>query len=140
MLSGRVVAVEEGFLRGMPGMLVRISGGLLKGATRSAERYLFYPLANIDTTDGAICAQPVGDFVRPEPGDRMLIFGIVGASESGRQTIFWADPMHELVHEPARGGRRRLPNAMARSHAEVPFDEIERAVRSQVEAEQRPKP
>lgn len=130
VIAGRVVASQQGFHRGTPGTLLEISGSMVKGAARSRRWFVFYPVANISTVDGAICARPVGDFVPPAIGDRLLVFSIVGNSGTDDLTVFFADPTHEVVHESAAAARTRVPNALKRVHGATSFDDIERNVRS----------
>lgn len=130
VIAGRVIASEQGFHRGTPGTLLEISGSMIKGAARSRRWFVFYPVANISTVDGAICARPVGDFVPPEPGDRVMVFSIVGNSGTDDFTVFFADPTHELIHESAAAAKIRVPNALKRMHGPPSFDDIERNVRS----------
>ncbi len=120
VISARVTALKQGFLRGIPGMLLQLSGSFLKGPP-VGDVHLFYPYAKIDTTEGAICARPVGEFLPPQIGDRMLVFCIVGDERLDGAAILYADPTHEIVHESA-GGRIRLPNALGASPRS--FDEI----------------
>jgi hypothetical protein len=129
IVAGRVVAIRQGFLGGMPGSLLLLSTDSIKGDT-ARESYLFYPLARIETSDGPICAMPVGRFVPPSIGDRVLVFSMVQPHRLEGRTVFQVNTSRELVHEP-RKGPLQLPAAlMSVTTSSAPsFDEVTRAVR-----------
>lgn len=111
IVSARIVAIRQGFLAGMPGSLMLLSTDYLKG-TAAPDTYLFYPLARIRTNQGAICAVPLGSFVPPKAGDRLLIFSMTGGHWLEGRMVFQVDTARELVHEPGEGALQ-LPRALA---------------------------
>jgi hypothetical protein len=112
IVSGRVLAIEEGFLHNLPGSLLSIAGSAIKGSA-TEEVYLFYPYARIRTVDGLVCARPVGEFQPPAAGDHLIIFSMNPALVSGFRTILQVDPTRALIHQSA-AGRRFVPAAFTR--------------------------
>lgn len=132
IVSGAVVSIEQGFLHGYPGSLVRIDGEILKGQP-AREVYLFYPLARIPTADGMICSNPVADFIKPRPGDRMLVFSMPAPLIVGDRMILHVDVSRELLHE-TQDGVIKAPKAL-RPGADgqpVTFDAVRTAVATNV--------
>jgi hypothetical protein len=112
IVSGRVVSIDEGFLHNVPGSLLRLTGSTIKGET-TGEIFLFYPYARIRTTDGLVCARPVGEFLPPAVGDRLIVFSMTPALVVEGRTILSVDPPREIIHQ--RGvGRRLVPAAFTR--------------------------
>ncbi|HEY0160711.1 MAG TPA: hypothetical protein VGF28_25725 [Thermoanaerobaculia bacterium] len=109
IFSGRVVAVREGFFGGLPGSLLRIEASYLKGSA-PLETYLFYPFARIATAGAPLCANPLGAFVPPQRGDRLLIFSMTKGRITNGRRVFQVRTDRELVHEH-RGGVL-LPDAL----------------------------
>lgn len=137
IVSGRVVAIRQGFLGGMPGSLLLLSTDYLKGDSAN-ESYLFYPLARIQTAEGPICAMPVGHFVPPAIGDRFLVFSMVEPYRLEGRTVFVVNTARELVHEP-RNGPLQLPASLAflTAPAKPRFDDVVGAARDAVRTDLR---
>lgn len=128
VVSGEISSVRQGFLGGLPGSLVRLSATYLAGSP-AGETFLFYPLARIRTSEGFVCARPLGDFMAPQVGDRLLIFSMVQPHVLGDLTIFEVNIARELVHQ-SRDGVTRIPPALQTVVPDTPsFDTIEHAVR-----------
>lgn len=127
IVSGRVVDIRQGFLGGDPGSLLKLSAKWLKG-TASTETYLFFPLAKIKTTDGLVCAQPVGEFDVPHIGDRFVAFAMYSPVIAEGQAIFHVNLARQVVHEP-REGKPRLPAALDHfGSTPAPLDALEREI------------
>lgn len=127
IVRGHVVDIRQGFLGGTPGSLLKLSATWLKG-TPAAETYLFFPLAKIETTEGLICAQPVGDFDVPHVGDRFVAFAMYSPVVAEGQAIFHVNLARQVVHEP-RDGEPRLPVALKQFGAlPAPLDALEREI------------
>ncbi|HEY0160710.1 MAG TPA: hypothetical protein VGF28_25720 [Thermoanaerobaculia bacterium] len=111
IVAGVIVAVRQGFWGGSPGSLLLLDATYLKGS-KPRETYLFYPYARIVTADAALCAKPLGPFVPPRPGDRLLIFSM-GKPIPPRDDrhVFQVRTDRELVHEP-RGGDLLVPDSL----------------------------
>lgn len=125
IISGRVLAMKQGFRYGRPGMLIRLDATYLKGK-HSGETYLFYPLAKIPTSDGPVCAQPLGTYLPPQVGDRFLLFAL-GTTIVGGRSFIAVDERRQLVHEP-RGGRAILPPGLQHFKGDdAAFDGVQRA-------------
>jgi hypothetical protein len=103
IVSGRVTDVRQGFFGGIPVSLLRIEATYLKGSAPS-ETYLVYPFARIATAGAPLCSKPMGDFVPPQPGDRVLIFSMSAGLDWNGRRLFQVKTDRELVHEPRRGG------------------------------------
>jgi hypothetical protein len=128
VVSGTISSVRQGFMGGLPGSLVRLSATYLTGSP-AGETFLFYPLARIRTSDGFVCARPLGDFMAPQVGDRLLIFSMVQPHVLGDTTIFEVNIARELVHQ-SRDGVSRIPPALQTVVPDMPsFDTVEHAVR-----------
>ena len=134
IVTGRIVAIRQGFLGGMPGSLLRLEADYVKGEP-SDETYLFYPLARIKTTEGLVCETPLGSFVPPTVGDRVLLFSMTRGSRLEGRDVFWVNTVRELVHESPRA-RLQLPASLTpfTSLATPCFDDIVGAVRTAVVA------
>jgi hypothetical protein len=103
IVTGRVVAVRQGFYGGLPGSLLRIDATYLEGSA-PLETYLLYPYARIATADAPLCAKPLmGDFVPPQPGDRLLIFSMNRGKVRDGRRILQVKTNYELVHESREG-------------------------------------
>lgn len=103
IVAGETVAVRQGFWGGSPGSLLLIDATYLEGS-KPRETYLFYPYARIVTADATLCANPLGPFVPPQPGDRLLIFSMGKAiPPRDDRHVFQVRTDRELVHEPRRG-------------------------------------
>jgi hypothetical protein len=131
--SGRVVAVEDGFLRGSAGRMLLVSGPLLKGASSATSAYVFYPATTIQTREGAICARPIGEYDKPEVGDRIIAFAIARERVIEDVPLLEADPTHEFVHE-TRAGKLTLPAGLRRSESRITFDQLNVDVRQRAAA------
>ncbi|HKR63172.1 MAG TPA: hypothetical protein VJZ00_05515 [Thermoanaerobaculia bacterium] len=103
IVTGRVVALREGFYGGIPGSLLLLATERLKGES-SGEALLFYPFAQIKTAEGVVCAKPLGDAVAPTVGDRVLVFAMRNPRRIHDATILDVDTKRELVHADAAGG------------------------------------
>jgi hypothetical protein len=103
IVSGRVTGVRQGFFGGIPVSMLRIEATYLKGSA-PLETYLLYPFARIATAGAPLCSKPMGDFVPPQPGDRVLIFSMSDGRDWNGRRIFQVRTDRELVHEPRRGG------------------------------------
>jgi hypothetical protein len=110
IVSGRVVALREGFYGGIPGTLLLLAAERLKGEL-SGETLLFYPFAQIKTAEGLVCAKASADAVPPKLGDRVLVFAMRGSRHVRGATILNVNVGRELVHMPAAGGIR-APEAL----------------------------
>ena len=130
IVSGKVLATRQGFWGGLPGTMILLDARFLK-APAPKELFLFYPLAAIRTTDGMICANPLGDYVAPAPGDRLLIFSLGAPVIRNGRAILSVDVEQQLVHE-TRSGRTVAPKPLraAAPEASPPFDAIERSIRA----------
>ncbi|HEX6095583.1 MAG TPA: hypothetical protein VF432_04590 [Thermoanaerobaculia bacterium] len=123
IVSGRVVSTGEGFLHNLPGSLLRLAGSTLKGET-TGEIFLFYPYARIRTADGLVCARPVGQYLPPAVGDRLIVFSMTPAFVSEGRTILSADPPREIIHQSATG-RRLVPAAFTGElDADLTLDDV----------------
>jgi hypothetical protein len=89
-VSGRVVAIRQGFYTGVPGSLMRLETMDAEG-TVPKETYLFYPFARIETAEALICAKPLRDSEPPQVGDYLLIHARgKSVAHTGRR-ILWVD-------------------------------------------------
>jgi hypothetical protein len=126
IVSGEVLAARQGFFGGQPGTLLLLDAKYLKG-TPAAVVLFFYPFAEINTTEGAICTKPLGDYLPPEAGDRLLIFAMSEPVIENGRTILSVNVEHQLIH--ARQGRTLAPRAVQSLAGEsASFDVLERAV------------
>lgn len=127
VVTGSIVGARQGFHGGLPGTLLRIQATYLKGLA-PAETYLFYPFARIPSNGTFVCAKRLGDFVPPQPGDRLLIFSTGKSIDWEGKRILQVDSERELVHEP-RTGTLQVPAALL-PHAgnDRQFDDVLQAV------------
>jgi hypothetical protein len=110
VLNGRVVARDEGFFRGIPASLVRISVSTVfrqspDFTTPSQDVYLIYPYANLRVNGSMHCTRARLPF-EPMAGDRVLIFKYL-PSASPDAIVIEADANREVVFE--NKGRLILP-------------------------------
>jgi hypothetical protein len=131
IVSGRIAAIRQGFLGGSPGSLLLLSmTETLKGEA-VGESYLFYPLARIETSDGLICAKPLGEFVPPAVGDRVLLFSMVRPHRFEGRTIFTVNTARELVHEPQKEPLQVPAALKSLTGSALQFEDVVQAVRAQ---------
>lgn len=137
IVSGRVVAIREGFWYGLPASLLEIDGAWLKGQPAGATFFL-YPFAHIDTAEGPICSKVAGDAVPPQVGDRVIVFSPAPPFEIEGGRVVSGDFRNRVVYEHRDGGMR-VPAALRGSavNAASAFDDIRKAV--QVSVASRPK-
>jgi len=129
IVSGRVLEIREGFYYGVPGSLIRLEASVLKGGPKP-ETLLFYQLARIRTSEGMICAKPLGEFTAPAANDRMLAFSMTEPLATPAGGILWVDTTRQLVHDSA-GGRKVFAPAPLRGE-DATFDTIERRVGAEI--------
>lgn len=130
IVTGRVTAIRQGFLHGLPGSLLKITGDYLKGSP-SAETYVFYPVAKIGTADGIFCAVPPPGYVEPHVGDTLIYFSAAPMPLSvGGRIVFYDPALSEtLVHIPEEG-EPTLPTALKHfGSQENPLDAIVSLIR-----------
>lgn len=133
IISGRVVAMRQGFFGGTPGSLLRLSKTDTFKGESADETYLFYPIARVQTDAGLICAKPLGNFIPPAIGDRLLAFSMVPSRRIEGRTILQVNTARELVHEP-RQGTLQVPAALNSVAVRGSrFDDVVQAVRESVE-------
>ena len=128
IVSGRVVAMQQGFYGGAPGTLLKLSADYVKGSG-SKETFLFYPFARIKTAEALICAVPVGAYTPPRLGDRVLAFSMNRPWTQGDWTVLHVITAKELVHESGR--ELKVPPALRLVQTPSPehlFDAITAAV------------
>jgi hypothetical protein len=123
IVSGKVTAVRQGFYSGVPGSLLRLNVKHIRGSSRNGDLYLFYQFAKIPTAEGLVCAQPLGEFVAPAVGDRMLIYSMGSPAQTDGGEVIWVDTSRQLIHE-SRGARLVTPKALQETG--VTFDLFER--------------
>jgi hypothetical protein len=132
IVSAKVLATRQGFWGGLPGTMILLDARFLKGRAPK-QLFLFYPLATIRTIDGMICANPIGEYAPPQPGDRLLIFSLGEPVIRDDRAILSVDVEQQLVHE-SHGGRTFAPEPL-RSETKQrnsAFDAIERTIRAAV--------
>ena len=112
ILTGEVVAKEEGFFQGRPGSLLLVRAKQYKHRFAQGDLVLvFTPSAHIRAEGGAICARPLSN-VEIGLGDRLIAFGLVQPVIADGYAIFQVNELRELVVEQ-RSGRLRAPAAIA---------------------------
>lgn len=111
IMAGKIIATSDGFYLGTPGQLhtIQVTDTII-GAPRDLV-YLFYPHARIVTPTAMFCSIPIGTKARPETGDHVLIFSMLGPDDAARRT-FRVEPGREMVVE--QDGLLLLPNALRR--------------------------
>jgi hypothetical protein len=125
IVSGRVMAIRQGFLHGLPGSLLKVTGDYLKGSP-SAETYVFYPVAKIRTADGIFCAVPPPGYSPPRLGDTVVYFSPapIPLSFGGRRVFYDGSLSETLAHIP-ENGKATLPTALKHlASQENPLDAI----------------
>jgi hypothetical protein len=125
IVAARVVDVRQGFMNGGAGSLLVLDAEYLKGKP-TIDTYLYYPMARIETSEGLLCTTPLGNFIPPRIGDRMLVFSMGEPRQFADQTILYVNPARELVHE-SRGREMILPQALA-AQSPRQFEDAKRAV------------
>ena len=132
IVSGRVVAVQEGFWYGLPASLLRIDGAWPKGHP-AGPTFFVYPFAHIDTAEGPICSKVVGDFDPPQVGDRVIVFSYSPPFEFEGGRVVSGDFRNRVFYEH-RDGRMRIPAALQGMAGNRPFvfDELHKAVQASV--------
>ncbi|HEX9986067.1 MAG TPA: hypothetical protein VGF69_22590 [Thermoanaerobaculia bacterium] len=123
IVSAKVMAIRQGFYYGIPGSLLRLNAKQIRGKGRHGPLYLFYQLAKIPTAEGLVCSKPLGEFVAPAVGDRMLIYSLGSPEQTDSGEVIWVDASTQLIHE-SRGERLVTPKALQETG--VTFDLFER--------------
>ncbi|HEX7150498.1 MAG TPA: hypothetical protein VF618_03345 [Thermoanaerobaculia bacterium] len=132
VVSGRIAAARQGFWFGIPGTLIRLRATWLTNQPHSTDTFLFYQLAKIPTAEGLVCAQPLGEFVPPAVGDRVLIYQMGSATPIESGQVLWVSA-REVIHE-SRGRKVLLPKALAAANQEANYDLLERRTLSLIKA------
>lgn len=135
VVSGRIVAVREGFWYGLPASLLQLDAEWLKGDRPTGTTYFLYPFAHIDTAEGPICSKPVGNSGGPQVGDRLVIFSYDAPFVFDENRVVGADTARGLVHERS-GKPARVPDSLVKlvGQGASPVDAIRAAARSSIES------
>lgn len=110
ILTGRVVAIREGFWYGLPASLLKLEATWMKGGSAGAT-YFMYPFAQIATDEGPICSKVIGDADPPEAGDRLMVFSSALPFQFDGGSVVIADLRTGVVYQ-RRDGRARVPESL----------------------------
>jgi hypothetical protein len=130
IVAGRVLAIREGFFRGVPASLLRVNITQVyrdSGTINLVDRTVFvaYPYATLRIGEQTYCTRPNGSTVHPAVGDRVLLFDYL-PGEGVSHSVIELDTKRQLVIE--HQGRLALPTSMRDVEGMATFEAVEHKV------------